>query len=141
MDPRRWLLAIASLAVVCTIVGCRAPDEAKLGIDNGTTLAVTVVVNGVNVGTVAPQRQLFLDGASLPPMPWSVQALSPTGRVLVRLFAPIGSVTSTQEADGRSGQSGVGARVDLSCGRLDVYAGPPMLGPAPGPGQPGDCAP
>jgi hypothetical protein len=34
---------------------------------------------------------------------------------------------------------GDGNRVDLSCGRIDVWAGPPLLGPAPGPGTPGDC--
>jgi len=36
---------------------------------------------------------------------------------------------------------GDAVRVDLSCGRLDIWSGPPLLGPAPGPGKPGDCAP
>lgn len=32
-------------------------------------------------------------------------------------------------------------RVDLSCGRLDMWSGPPLLGPFPGPGTPSDCNP
>ncbi len=35
----------------------------------------------------------------------------------------------------------MGARVDLSCGRIDIWSGTPMMGPAPGPGVPGDCDP
>ena len=30
---------------------------------------------------------------------------------------------------------------NLSCGRLDIWSGPPLSGPPPGPGKPGDCAP
>ena len=137
MIQRTALFAcIALLALACS-----APPGTKLGVDNGTTLAVTVVVNGVNVGTVEPQKQQFFDPSGMPPMPWSVEVRSPSGRVLTQVFAAVGSAGSTTDADGHTSQFGVGGRVDLSCGRLDVYVGPPMMGPMPGPGVPGDCAP
>ena len=47
-----------------------------------------------------------------------------------------------EQADPKSKKKkGSGARVDLSCGRLDVWVGPPMHGPFPAPGRPGDCDP
>jgi hypothetical protein len=137
--PRIRLTALVVLAVV--VSGCSAPPGTKLVVDNGTTLAVTVVVNGQNIGMVAPQTQQSFDASGMPAMPWSIQVLSPSGRLLTSVSADPGSAGSSTDADGHTTQYGVGSRVDLSCGRLDVYVGPPMIGPAPGPGQPGDCEP
>jgi hypothetical protein len=70
------------------------------------------------------------------PLPWSVEARSPSGRLLISMTVRPGDV----DGEGTE-QRGTGGRVDLSCGRLDIWSGPPMLGPAPGDGMPGDCLP
>jgi hypothetical protein len=114
----------------------------SLSIQNGTTLTVTLVVNGVPVATLAPGACIGCrldDGVSasrLSPLPWQVEARSPNGRVLVSMTVRQGDVIKTD-----SGAQGVANRVDLSCGRLDIWSGPPLAGPAPGPGSPGDCLP
>jgi hypothetical protein len=74
-------------------------------------------------------------------MPWAIEATSPSGRILLELVALPGVVWSTTEPDGSTSQHGAANRVDLSCGRLDVFVGPPLLGPMPGLGVPGDCDP
>jgi hypothetical protein len=123
-----------SLASVAPTPGATLPP---LSISNNTTLAVTFVVNGKLVATVAPGVQIDpVSSAELPPLPWAVEARSPSGRVLVSMRVHLGDVRI-----GENSASGDGARIDLSCGRLDIWVGPPMLGPMPGPGTPGDCAP
>ena len=131
---RRWLavVAIAILAAVVAI-GCEATAPPGLSVFNGTTLTVTLVVNGTPVGTFAPGVERNpIPATGLPALPWQVEARSPSGRVLTSMTVRPGDVSET---------SGDGARVDLSCGRLDIWSGPPMIGPAPGTGSPGDCAP
>ena len=137
--------AIRSLAVVVLLAllaaGCHAPADYRLGVDNGTTLDVRIVVNGTQVTSVPAQQQQFVDAAAMPPLPWRIQALSPTGRVLLETHVESGVVWSTTTPDGGTESHSAGTRVDLSCGRLDVYVGAPMMGPVPGPGVPGDCEP
>lgn len=124
-------LAIAVLVAACELVPSPAATSNDLEIANGTTLEVWILVNGRIVDRVAPGVHGEITEGTLGPHPWVVEARTATGRVLLRLEVPA-PVT---------GASGRGARADLSCGRLDVFAGPPMLGPAPGPGVPGDCEP
>jgi len=56
-----------------------------------------------------------------------------------------GDVWSTTIPNGRTEDKGVGARVDLSRGRIDLYSttpsNPPPLGPVPESGSPGDGDP
>ncbi len=150
MLVRRGILVLAVVAAVAT--GCAAPTPTTdlahapspttvpLSISNGTSIAVTLVVNGIVVRTIAPGGFEDPVAGPLPPLPWSVETRSPSGRVLSRLTVRAGDVVSTTpDASGHSSSRGDAARVDLSCGRLDVWAGHPMLGPAPGPGTPGDC--
>jgi hypothetical protein len=113
----------------------------QLGISNGTTLTVTLVVNGAVVETLAPQTvDSSVPLAGLPPLPWTVEARSPSGRVLVSMPVNEGDVhTEHTPGDGTS-SAGDSGRVDLSCGRLDIWAGTRPVGPGPGPGTPGDCA-
>ena len=141
---RAWAAAVLAILVSLSIAGCAALGSAEvptLGVDNGTTLPVTITVNGAMVDTVAPKTQRSVAPADLPAMPWSIRALSPSGRVLLEFQVVAGAVSRTTNPDGSTSIRGAGSRVDLSCGRLDVYAGPPMLGPMPGPGIPGDCEP
>ena len=117
------------------------PDY-TLHVDNGTTLALTLVVNGQVIGVVAPRNAGVFPQAALPALPWAVEARSSSGRVVLALAVGVGSVSDTVEPNGGRQHVAPGARVDLSCGRLDMYAGDTaMLGPAPGRGVPGDCLP
>jgi hypothetical protein len=114
--------------------------QMTLSIQNGTTIAVTLVVNGKVIETVAAGGYQDPIKAELPGLPWNVETRSPSGRVLSSMTVHAGDVWQTTEPNGNGETKGDAVRVDLSCGRLDVWSGPPMLGPAPGPGQSGDCA-
>ena len=120
---------------------CKAGPTPPIGVDNATTLPVTIVVNGTVLDTVQPQKHRDIPTAALGAMPWTIEATTPSGRVLLKLVAQPGVVWSTTAPDGSTSQHGAADRVDLSCGRLDVYVGPPLIGPMPGPGVPGDCDP
>ena len=147
------LVAIASVIAACAPGGGASPhgvgtsppgmatsSSMPLSISNGTTIPVTLVVNGVVVETVPPGGYQDPVTASLPGLPWTVETRSPSGRVLSTLPVRAGDVAyTTPDASGMSSARGDGARVDLSCGRLDVWSGPPMLGPTFVPGPSGDC--
>ncbi len=120
--------------------GPLAPDAYDLHIENGTTLLVAIVVDGRPAAIAAAGQGLTIASGALPSGTYVLEATTPTGRVLSKHQIHLDKVTR-READGVTTESGDGFRVDLSCGRLDVWVGVPMLGPAPGPGTPGDCAP
>jgi hypothetical protein len=136
------LLAGACGGLLPTPIGSptEPPFGSSIDVANGTTLTVEVWVNGVGVGsTPAASNSRVLPG-TLPAQPWHVEARTVTGRLLLQFDVQPGQVTRSTSG-GVTAMSGAGARADLSCGRLDVTVGPPMLGPAPGPGHPGDCVP
>jgi hypothetical protein len=144
----RW--HVAALLSALALAGCGATTSPSitsspqpgLSISNGTTLTVTLVVNGTPVATFAPHTgRDAIPASDLPPLPWTVEARSPSGRVLTSMAVRAGDVWQTFLPNGEGSARGDGARVDLSCGRLDIWSGPPMSGPAPGPGSPGDCPP
>ena len=129
-DASSLASAIASMHPV-------AADELTIGVANGTSLPVTIEVNGTAVRTVAPgASEEAIPASALPALPWRIEARSPSGRVLASYTVYDGDVMV-----GPGSSRSVGNRADLSCGRLDVWTGAPMLGPAPGPGTPGDCEP
>jgi hypothetical protein len=114
--------------------------RAVLGISNGTSLAVSLVVNGRVVGTAEPGVGLApIPIDALPPLPWTVEARAPSGRVLTSMEVARGSIST----DGTQ-STGPFGRVDLSCGRITIFAGyfspSGPVPPAPA-GSPGDCAP
>jgi hypothetical protein len=92
-----------------------APTSPPLGVDNWTTEPLTLVVNGVPLevirGTEWPVK------APLPPLPWDVEARSPSGRALATLHVA-------------SDHPDISTRVDLACGRIDIFTITPLLGPA-----------
>jgi len=112
-----------------------------IDVSNGTTLAVTIVVNGRAVEVVPAGTVGTVKPGLLPSKPWLVEARTASGRRLLGFVVQPGQVTRVARPDGGVEMAGAGSRADLSCGRLDVTVGPPMLGPAPGPGRPGDCVP
>jgi hypothetical protein len=144
----RLAVALSVVLLAGCAAGASGPDPSarpKLGVSNGTTLTVTLVVNGQPIEEYAPGGgQPGTDMAALPALPWTVEARSPSGRVLTSMTVKPGDIRTTNGAGGAVEESGTFGRVDLSCGRLTIWAGNVIpLGPAPAspPGHPGDCVP
>jgi hypothetical protein len=131
----------AVLVISILLVGCQGapgvvPDaEMQLHVNNGTPLQLLLVVNGRTYPLPA-EGQIDLRASELPPLAWMAEIRTMSGRSLVGLTVRSGDVVQTQAS-----QKGDGARVDLSCGRIDIWSGPPLLGPPPGAGAVGDCIP
>ena len=139
MRARLALLAIGLLAAGCGLLPGERPE---LGVSNGTDLVVVVTVNGELLGEFPPHGPgPEFDVSRLPALPWTVEARTVSGRLLTSMVVEPGDVQRTVEANDVVSLSGALARVDLSCGRLDIWAGFRPSGPAPGPGRPGDCEP
>jgi hypothetical protein len=141
-------LLLLSIAASVAFFACTAAPPAprvNLGIANGTTLTVSLFVNGQLVADSPPNAPgPTIDPNSLPPLPWTVEARSPTGRVLTSMTVEPGEVRTATGPDGQISYSGTIGRVDLSCGRLTIWAGdavPSGPAPPPSPGSPGDCVP
>jgi hypothetical protein len=158
----RWHVLAIVLAVAGTVAGCSylpwlptpaptpvplgvrvvtPPERMRLEVSNGTTIPVMLTVNGAPGRPIPAGQRADLGLADLGPLPWVAQVRTGSGRVLVEATIRAGDVWSQQNADGSGESKGDGARVDLSCGRIDIWSGTPMMGPAPGPGEPGDCDP
>ncbi len=149
------LLDAASLALVACSSGSSpsspsgsppAPTSTvTLHVANGTTLTVVLFVNGQHVADFPSGGPTpTIDPASLPPLPWSVEARSPTGRILTSMAVRPGDVSSITDPGGGIRSTTPFGRVDLSCGRLTIWAGDvPVIGPVPPSpaGSRGDCAP
>ena len=135
----RWSLSALGVIAACSATPTGAAHD--LGVSNQTTLTVTIVVNGAVVRTVQRQAQEIVSARDLPPLPWLVETRTPSGRVLSNMTVRAGDVSETNLPGGGREIKGDAARVDLSCGRLDMWSGPPLLGPPPGSGTPGDCEP
>lgn len=140
-------LTLAFAVGACGASPTPAPtlERPPLGIANGTSLDVTLFVNDVPVGeSPAGGPAPVILGANLPALPWTVEARSASGRLLTSMRVEPGQVWSTTRPDGGASRRGAFGRVDLSCGRLTIWAGDAQpSGPAPpeSPGQPGDCLP
>ncbi len=133
--------ALLALVLVATCSPAPTGEPHDLRVSNGTALRVTIAVNGTDLRTIQPQTQETVLVKDLPPLPWAVEARTSTGRTLLSMSVRAGDVWETTRPDGSHELNGDANRVDLSCGRLDIWSGPGLLGPAPGPGSPGDCAP
>ena len=139
----RWIVLATGLVAVVAIAACDVvmPETPDLHVDNGTTLDVEVFVGERLIDTVGPSTVVTWSPPTVPPLPWRVSVRTGSGRELVAFVVGPGDGGSTTGPDGLVDTHGAGARVDLSCGRLDAYAGPPLIGPAPRPAVPGDCEP
>ena len=148
---RRLLDRLVALSLPLVVTGCVAANGAatpgssqsvKLSIQNGTTIAVTLVVNSSVIETVPPGGYEDPIKGNLPAMPWNVETRSPSGRVLSTLTVHAGDFWTTSLPNSGTEVKGDAVRADLSCGRLDLWYGPPLLGPAVDPNAsypPGDC--
>lgn len=117
-------------------VGPVADPDMSLSANNQSDRVLELFVNGGKIADVAPSSLLTTQAKDLPPLPWNAELRLTTGRTLVSLTVTSGSVVRTE-----TGSQSVGARVDLSCGRIELWAVIPLGGPPPGPGRPGDCGP
>ena len=130
----------AAVLLCVLIVGCTRGTvpaaSMTVSISNSTTIPVSVVVNGTAIETLGAGSGAQIPASELPGLPWRVEARTSFGRVLLSLAMHDGDVAYTAD-----GSKGVAARVDLSCGRIDLWSGPPLAGPMPGSGSPGDCSP
>ena len=133
--PTSRLLGLVP-SFILLAMACGAPTPYDLHVENETDLSVRVQIGASFVAVIGPHASATLEASKLPAMPWSVEARTALGRRLLSL-----AVRQEDISVGGNSQRGAGARLDLSCGRLDVWVGVPMLGPAPGPGMPGDCNP
>jgi hypothetical protein len=135
------LAAVLALIVVTACAPAPTGGAHDLVVSNQTTLAVTLAVNGAVVRTIQPHTQDAVLVRDLLPQPWIVEARTSSGRLLSSMTVRPGDVWETSMPDGSTQMKGDAVRVDLSCGRLDMWSGPPLAGPPPGPGAAGDCAP
>lgn len=123
----------------------QAGERPHLGISNGTALDIIVFVNDVRVAESRPGGpSAVIETFGLPSLPWTVEARTASGRLLTSMRVVEGQVWTTTRPDGRASSIGVFGRVDLSCGRLTIWAGdvqPSVPAPPANPGQPGDCVP
>jgi hypothetical protein len=127
--------------VVALVGGCGQPAPASsliLSIANETTIRVALVVNGTVVTTVGPGVTEDPVNANLPRLPWTVETRSPSGRTLSAMTVREGDTTATSDARGQTFTGDV-VRVALSCGHLEVWAGPQIEGPAMSNPRPDDC--
>jgi hypothetical protein len=117
------------------------PDaDMTLQVSNETTVLLALVVNGKVIGPVQPGAQLEFRSTDLRPLPWAAEVRLGTGRAVVSLTVRSGDVQIQRDSSGGiTSEKSDGARADLSCGRIDLWSGAPLLGPARGPGTPGDC--
>jgi len=128
---------LATLVLVsCQATGTLPSSAMTISALNATTKNLVLVVNGSVVKVLQPGTQVDVPASALPALAWTAEVRLPIGRALVSITVHAGDVVL-----GQSSEKGDGARVDLSCGRIDLWSGPPLLGPAPGPGIPGDCDP
>jgi hypothetical protein len=137
---------LALAIALATLLGCSevAPPP-PLWIANGTTLTVSLLVNGRLVAEAKPGGVATeIAAAKLPPLPWRVEARSPSGRLLTSMSVERGQVAQAVGTGGLTATRGRVGQVDLSCGRLTIWSGDVQpSGPAPPipPGMPGDCEP
>ena len=133
------LAAVLLLGCTAVLPGPTGQQAHDLVVLNETALVVTLAVNGTLVRAVSPHTQETVHPSDLPRLPWAVEARAASGRVLASMTVRSGDISETHTPDGAGQAKGDAVRVDLSCGRLDIWSGPPLFGPPPGLGSPGDC--
>jgi hypothetical protein len=141
------------IAVSLVVAGCSILGELNVGglssdydihIENGTELDLGILVNASVVAQVPAGTGDVVEAGGLGALPWTIVAMTPTGRWLASMRVEPDSVGCTDGPDGSRACSGSVSLTDLSCGRLLLYVTPTppeIPAPMPGGGEPGDCDP
>ena len=134
--------ALVVCAATVLLASCAPPIAADpLNVSNQTTIGVGLFVNGDHVANLDPHGTAEIPPSALPPPPWHVEARTSADRVLLSLDVSPNAVQRTVRSEGGTSIAGAGIRAELSCGQIDLWVGPPLLGPVPGSGTPRDCDP
>ncbi len=138
----RVVLGLFALAAAVGAAGCNLlPPDYTVHVSNGTTLPLTVVVNGAPLAVLEANTQAEYAPSKLPAMPWTVETRMAGGRVLATMRVEQGSIQDQRALDGTGSYSSVGSRVTLSCGQIWLWVGEPGTGGAYAEGVAGDCDP
>ena len=136
------VLAVAALAG-CAALNTVPSSDYDVTVGNGTLLDLRIRLNGALLeGVAAAETSTTIPAARLGPLPWRLEAVTSSGRVIAEMAVAPGSVGCVEGPEGSRTCSGVVRVVDLSCGRFVMYAAPeapPLPAPVPGAGAPGDC--
>jgi len=124
-------MRIRAVLIALVLAACGpAPTPAplvRLGIDNGTTLTLTIVVNGQPLHDIPPGTiDAAIDTSHAPPLPWKLEARSPRGAVLDMLYLNAPQDSSHTDA----------SQDENVCGVLVMWTGgggePPKSSPSTG---------
>lgn len=142
------IAAVAAFAVAscsaASLPSATVPTQAmSLTVSNGTDLSISLVVNGHVVKVIAPQAGAGpIPESELPAAPWSVEARTVSGRILTSMTVTAQELVETVVPGGGVMVHIPMARIDLTCGRLTIFAGDHApSGPVPVPGQGEPCVP
>jgi hypothetical protein len=135
----RFSRAFAAMLPLAACSPAVATDP--LSVNNQTSIGVGLFVNGTHVADLRPHATAEIPATALPAPPWHVEARTSADRVLLTLDVGANPARRTVMPDGGTSIVGAGIRAELSCGQIDIWVGPPLGGPVPGPGAPGDCDP
>jgi hypothetical protein len=116
----RPIVLLLGLALAACSPGTAPSPATSLGIENDTTVAVSLVVNGQTAATLPPGGSEE-SSANLPARPWTVEARTASGRVLATMFVGIGPADPAVADD--SSTSGSSAQFPLSCGSIRMWTG------------------
>lgn len=141
MIPMLRLVSIVGAALM--VLGCSLlPPDYTIHVSNGTTLALTVTVNGGDIVVLEPGTSADVQPGELPALPWSVTTRTATGRVVATMDVEPGSVVDDRAIDGTGSYSAPAGGVTLSCGQVRMWVGGTSpIGGGPAEGKPGDCEP
>jgi hypothetical protein len=126
---RPIIVLLALILAACSPGAPVASAATDLHVQNSTTLMITIVVNGGAGVSVAP-GVLATAFADLPPLPWTVEAQTESGRTLATMF--IGGAQDVMPVGVASGLEVIGssAAFPLSCGSITMWVGPAPADPA-----------
>ena len=118
---------VAAVVLVASATAVPSPTASlrvRVGVSSGTTMALSVALNGQHLGDISPTDTAAAFGpASLPQLPWDIEVRSTSGKVLVSMTVQVQDVLSTALPGGGQVVTQRFERVDTTCGQLMVWTG------------------
>lgn len=105
-------------------------QEPIVHVANTTTLTLSTTVNGLDAGSAAAMASTVVDVRQFGQAPWTIVARTSSGLELHTLELAANSAYY-MTGDYPLSAFGPFSRLDLSCGRLDLWVGYPPSGPRP----------